>query len=489
MHCVIEYDFAGFVNKWIKMINLRQFYINGQWVEPLNSHDFVVLNPANEQSIATISLGSEGDVNKAVKAARSAFDTYGYTIRQQRLLLLERLLEIYMDRYQEMAEAISAEMGAPIDYANNNQAACGNGHIKAAINALKEYEFELPLVTGRVVKEPIGVCGLITPWNWPINQVTCKVVPALATGCTMVLKGSELSPLSCHLFAEMIHEAGFPKGVFNLVDGLGPVVGEAISSHPDVDMVSFTGSTSAGIAVSKSAANTVKRVTLELGGKSPNIIMDHADFAKAVKQGVRSCFNNTGQSCNAPTRMLVPKSRYEEAVKMAKIIAESTEVGDPSKQGGHIGPLISAIHFDRVQAHIQTGINEGARLVAGGVGKPKGFEIGYFVKPTIFADVNNQMRIAREEIFGPVLCIISFVDEADAVHIANDTPYGLAAYISGECLTVERMAKRLRAGMISINGGDQGFDCPFGGYKQSGNGREWGKYGFEDYLEIKTISG
>lgn len=470
------------------MLDLRNFYINGRWCAPLKSREMEVINPANEQQIATISLGSKGDVDLAVKAARDAFDSFGYSDRASRLKLLERLLEAYMDRYQEMAEAISQEMGAPIDFASSSQATCGNGHIKAAIEAIKGYAFESQLATGRVFKEPIGVCGFITPWNWPINQVACKVAPALATGCTVVLKASELSPLSSHLFTQMVDEAGYPAGVFNMVDGLGLEVGAAISAHPDIDMVSFTGSTAAGIAVSKSAADTVKRVTLELGGKSPNIILDHDNFAAAVSEGVSACFRNTGQSCNAPTRMLIAESRYDEAVAVAEKVAKQTDVGDPSSRGRHIGPAVSAVHYDRIQSLIETGIKEGARLVAGGPGKPQGHEQGYFVKPTLFADVNNDMRIAREEIFGPVLVMIPFKDEADAIRIANDTPYGLAAYISGKPEAAERMAHRIRAGMISINGGDQGFDCPFGGYKQSGNGREWGEYGFEDFLEVKVIS-
>jgi aldehyde dehydrogenase (NAD+) len=470
------------------MLDLRKFYIDGSWCNPLVANDLEVINPATEQPIATISLGTAADVNRAVQAARAAFESFGYSRKERRLALLERLLEVYMDRYQEMAEAISMEMGAPIDFATSNQAACGDGHIKAAIEALKEYPFEKQMATGRVYKEPIGVCGFITPWNWPINQIACKTAPALATGCTAVLKGSELSPLSSHLFAQMIDEAGYPKGVFNLVDGLGIEVGAAIASHPDIDMVSFTGSTAAGIAVSKAAADSVKRVTLELGGKSPNIILDHDNFDQAVIDGVTNCFGNTGQSCNAPTRMLVPESRYDEAVEIAESVAAKTPVGNPSASGQHIGPLISAIHFDRVQGLINAGIKEGARLIAGGPGKPEGFETGNFVKPTVFADVNNDMRIAREEIFGPVLCLIPFRDEADAVRIANDTPYGLAAYISGEPETASRIARRLRAGMIHINGGGQGFDCPFGGYKQSGNGREWGEFGFEDFLEIKTVA-
>jgi len=470
------------------MLDLRKFYIDGAWCDPLVARDLQVINPATEQPIATVSLGSVADVDRAVVAARTAFETFGYSSRDERLKLLERLLEVYMDRYQEMAEAISMEMGAPIDFATSSQAACGNGHLEAAIDALKEYPFEQQLATGRVVKEPIGVCGFITPWNWPINQVACKTAPALATGCTIVLKGSELSPLSSHLFAQMVDEAGYANGVFNLLDGLGPEVGAAISSHPDIDMVSFTGSTAAGIAVSKAAADNVKRVTLELGGKSPNIILDHDNFEQAVADGVSNCFDNSGQSCNAPTRMLIPESRYDEAVSIAESVAINTSVGDPSRRGQFIGPLVSSIHFDRVQALIEAGIKEGARLLAGGVGKPEGYATGYYVKPTVFADVNNTMRIAREEIFGPVLCLIPFRDEADAIRIANDTPYGLAAYISGEADAVHKMARHIRAGMIHINGGDQGFDCPFGGYKQSGNGREWGEFGFEDFLEIKTIA-
>jgi len=470
------------------MQDLTNFYINGRWCAPQAARELAVINPATEQQIATVSLGSAADVDLAVKAARAAFEEFGYTSKEVRLKLLERLLEAYMDRYQEMAEAISLEMGAPIDFATSNQAACGNGHLKAAIAPLKEYPFEMQLATGRVYKEAIGVCGFITPWNWPINQVACKTAPALATGCTMVLKGSELSPLSSHLFAQMIDEAGYPRGVFNLVDGLGTEVGAAISSHPDIDMVSFTGSTAAGIAVSKAAAENVKRVTLELGGKSPNIILDHDNFAEAVARGVSDCFENTGQTCTAPTRMLLPQSRYDEAVEIAESIAQQATVGDPSSAGNHIGPLVSAAHFERVQGLIKAGISEGARLLAGGPGKPEGLETGYFAKPTIFADVSNDMQIAREEIFGPVLCLIPFRDEADAIRIANDTPYGLAAYVSGEPHAAERVARRIRAGMVAINGGDQGFDCPFGGYKQSGNGREWGEFGFEDFLEIKTIA-
>ncbi|HIL20106.1 MAG TPA: aldehyde dehydrogenase family protein, partial [Candidatus Thioglobus sp.] len=397
--------------------------------------------------------------------------------------------DIYMDRYEEMAQAITLEMGAPIEFSRNNQAACGSGHIKAAIDALRNYAFDQPMKSGHVYREAIGVCGLITPWNWPINQIACKVAPALATGCTVVLKASELAPLSSHLFAEMVDQAGYPKGVFNLVDGLGPEVGAAISSHADIDMVSFTGSTEAGIAVSKAASETVKRVCLELGGKSPNIILDHEKYQKAVEGGVASCFRNTGQSCNAPTRMLVPEHRYEEAIEYAKEFVGQMTLGDPSDEATIIGPIVSETHFDRVQSYMDIALNEGARLIFGGPGKPEGFEKGNYTKPTLFADVNNDMRIVQEEVFGPVLCIQSFGSVDQAIEMANDSQFGLAAYISGAKDEIMPIAHQLRAGMIALNGDSQGFDCPFGGYKQSGNGREWGEFGFEDYLEIKTIAG
>jgi len=471
------------------MIDLTQYYINGEWVDPSIENSCEVINPATEKPIATINLGSRVDIDKAVFAAKSAFKEFSQTSKDERLKLLERLLEVYMDRYEEMAQAISVEMGSPIMFSRDAQTDCGNGHIKATIDALKIYTFEEQLKTGRIYREPVGVCGFITPWNWPINQIACKVAPALATGCTMVLKPSEIAPLSSHLFAEMMDESGYPKGVFNLVDGLGPEVGAAISGHPDIDMVSFTGSTAAGIAVSKSAAETVKRVCLELGGKSPNIILDHSNFKTAVEKGVDHCFRNTGQSCNAPTRMLVPESRYEEAIDIAKHYAPSMIVGDPNDENVRIGPIVSKMHFDRVQNYIKSGIKEGAEIVFGGPGKPKGLEVGNFTKPTIFANLTDNMRIVKEEIFGPVLCVQAFKDIDDAVDMANDTPYGLAAYISGDNVEAHKIAHKMKAGMVSINSKGQGYDCPFGGYKQSGNGREWGEFGFEDFLEIKTIAG
>jgi aldehyde dehydrogenase (NAD+) len=389
-----------------------------------------------------------------------------------------------------MSMAISTEMGAPISFASAAQADCGRGHINAAIEALKKFEFERQVGSTRIVKEPIGVCGFITPWNWPINQISCKVAPALATGCTMVLKPSEIAPISGYLFTEMMDQAGFPAGVYNMVNGDGPGVGAVISSHPDVDMVSFTGSTRAGILVAKAASETVKRVTQELGGKSPNIIFEDADLETAVSSGVAHMMGNTGQSCNAPSRMLVHSSVYDKAVEIAKQTAAQVAVDDPKKEGGHLGPLSSRVQFDKVQGLIEKGIEEGAELVAGGPGKPEGFATGYFVKPTVFAGVNNQMTIAQEEIFGPVLTMIPFDTEEQAIEIANDTPYGLAAYFStSDKERANRVAGQLRAGMISLNSASQDYAAPFGGYKQSGNGREWGEYGFDDFLEIKGITG
>ena len=402
---------------------------------------------------------------------------------------MENLLKIYMDRYEEMAVAISMEMGAPISFASAAQADTGRGHISAAIDALKHFEFERQVGNTRIVKEPIGVCGFITPWNWPINQISCKVAPALATGCTMVLKPSEIAPISGYLFSEMMDQAGFPAGVYNMVNGDGPDVGAVIASHADIDMVSFTGSTRAGILVAKAASDTVKRVAQELGGKSPNIIFADADLDKAVSAGVTSMMGNTGQSCNAPSRMLVQSSVYQQAVEIAKQAAAQVAVDDPMKEGWHIGPLSSRVQFDKVQGLIEKGIEEGAELVIGGTGKPDGLDTGYFVKPTIFAGVNNQMTIAQEEIFGPVLTMIPFDTEAQAIEIANDTPYGLAAYFStSDDERAKRVAGQLRAGMVSLNSASQGYTAPFGGYKQSGNGREWGEYGFDDFLEIKGIT-
>lgn len=472
------------------MKDLRQFYINGQWVDPVQARDLAVENPSTEELVATISLGAAADVDAAVAAAKAAFPAYSKVSVEERIALMEKLLQIYKDRYDEMAVAISVEMGAPISFATAAQADCGRGHINAAIESLKQFEFERQVGNTRIVKEPIGVCGFITPWNWPINQISCKVAPALATGCTMVLKPSEIAPISGYLFTEMMDQAGFPAGVYNMVNGDGPDVGAVISSHPDVDMVSFTGSTRAGILVAKAASETVKRVTQELGGKSPNIIFEDADLETAVSSGVINMMGNTGQSCNAPSRMLVHSSVYDQAVQIAKQTAEQVPVDDPMKEGMHLGPLSSRVQFDKVQGLIDVGIKEGAQLVAGGTGKPDGFETGYFVKPTVFAGVNNQMTIAREEIFGPVLTMIPFSTEEQAIEIANDTLYGLAAYLSTtDRERAQRVAGQLRAGMVSLNSASQDYAAPFGGYKQSGNGREWGEYGFDDFLEIKGITG
>ena len=472
------------------MKNCRQFYINGKWIDPAEVHDFTVVNPANEEPIATISLGSATDVNRAVAAARRAFETYSETTVEERLALLRRIVEVYQSKTQEMAQTISEEMGAPVSLARKAQAPAGIAHLLETVKVLEHFKFEEFKGSTLMRKEPIGVCGLITPWNWPMNQVVTKVAPALAAGCTMVLKPSEIAPLSAYLFAQILHEAGVPSGVFNLVNGDGPTVGAAIAAHPDVDMVSFTGSTRAGTAVAVAAAPTVKRVTQELGGKSANIILDDASFDSAVKQGVQECFRNTGQSCNAPTRMLVPRSKMDEVVAAAKQAADATKVGDPVSDNTAVGPLASKAQFEKVQRLINQGISEGAKLVAGGPGRPDGFTKGYFVKPTVFADVSNDMTIAREEIFGPVLCIIPYEDENDAVRIANDTPYGLSGFVTaGDIERARRVAKRIRSGNIHINGARVDFAGCFGGYKQSGNGREWGEAGLEEFLELKAIFG
>jgi aldehyde dehydrogenase (NAD+) len=471
------------------MKDLRKFYVNGEWVDPIHANDLAVENPATEELVATISLGSAADVDLAVAAAKDAFSSYSRTTVDERIALMEKLLSIYSERYDEMAVAISIEMGAPISFATASQADCGRGHINAALEALKNFEFERQIGATKVVKEPIGVCGFITPWNWPINQISCKVAPALATGCTMVLKPSEIAPISGYLFTEMMHQAGFPAGVYNMVNGNGPDVGAVIAAHPDIDMVSFTGSTRAGVLVAKAAADTVKRVTQELGGKSPNIIFEDANLERAVTAGVNRMMGNTGQSCNAPSRMLVQSSIYDQAVKIAKTAAENVAVDQPTKEGTHLGPLSSRIQFDKVQVLINKGIEEGANLVAGGPGKPEGMDVGYFVKPTVFSEVSNDMTIAQEEIFGPVLTMIPFDTEEQAIEIANDTPYGLAAYFSTTSEErAARVARRLRAGMISVNSASQNYTAPFGGYKQSGNGREWGEFGFDDFLEIKGIT-
>lgn len=466
-----------------------QFYINGTWVDPVTLRTHPVINPSTEQACATIAMGSAADVDRAVKAARTAFATYSQTSVAERCALLERVIAEYMKRYADIAAAVSMEMGAPATLAQTAQAGSGVGHLKTALAVLKNYAFEELRGTTRLVKEPIGVCGLITPWNWPMNQVLCKVAPALATGCTVVLKPSEMSPLSALILAEVMDAAGVPAGVFNLVNGDGMGVGAPMASHPDIDLVSFTGSTRAGIAVAQAAALTVKRVHQELGGKSPNIIMPDADFSKAVAAGVKAIMNNTGQSCNAPTRMLVPKARMDEALVIAKATSEAITVGAPGS-GATIGPVVSEMQWNKIQGLIETGIKEGATVLTGGLGKPTGLETGFFVKPTILAGVNNLMTVAREEIFGPVLVIIGYDTVDDAISIANDTPYGLAAYISGEDRSaVDRVAARLRAGMVNINSAAADLMAPFGGYKQSGNGREWGDVAFGEFLEYKAMLG
>jgi aldehyde dehydrogenase (NAD+) len=472
------------------MIDARQFYIDGKWVAPTQPHDFPVINPATEAQIATISLGSAADVDKAVAAAKRAFDTFSETTVEQRRKLLQRIVAVYKSKSQDMAQAISSEMGAPLTFAKAAQVGAGLAHFLEIIRLLESFKFDEVRGTTLFRKEPIGVCGLITPWNWPMNQIVAKVAPAIAAGCTMVLKPSELAPLSAYLFAQILDEAKVPAGVFNLVNGDGPTVGAALSTHPDIAMVSFTGSTRAGVAVATAAAPTVKRVTQELGGKSANIILDDANFAAAVKEGAASCFRNTGQSCNAPTRMLVPKSRMTEAAEAAKQAAAATNVGDPSAETTNLGPLSGKAQFEKVERLIQKGIDEGAKLVAGGTGRPDGLAKGYYARPTVFADVRNDMTIAREEIFGPVLCIIPYENEDDAIRIANDTPYGLSGFVtSGDLEHARKVAKRIRSGNVHINGARPDFAGTFGGYKQSGNGREWGESGLEEFLELKTVFG
>ena len=472
------------------MKDCREFYIDGKWVPPAHAHDFLVINPATEESIATISLGSAADVDKAVAAAKKAFESYSETTIDQRRGYLRCIVDVYQAKADEMAQMISLEMGAPISFSKAAQVGAGLAHFNEIVRVLEHFKFEEIQGTTLLRKESIGVCGLITPWNWPMNQIVAKVAPGLAAGCTLVLKPSELAPLSAYLFAQILDEAGLPAGVFNMVNGDGPTVGAAISSHPDVAMVSFTGSTRAGIAVATAAAPTVKRVTQELGGKSANIILDDADFATAVKEGAQACFRNTGQSCNAPTRMLVPKSRMAEAAATARQAAEAIQTGDPFKKGTNIGPLASKAQFEKVERLIRAGIEEGAKLIAGGPGRPEGVAKGYFAKPTVFADVRNTMTIAREEIFGPVLSIIPYEDEDDAVRIANDTPYGLSGFVtSGNLERAQSVAKRIRSGNVHINGARPDFAGCFGGYKQSGNGREWGAAGLEEFLELKAVFG
>jgi aldehyde dehydrogenase (NAD+) len=472
------------------MKDCRQFYIDGKWVNPAQTDDYDVINPASEDPLATITLGTAADVDRAVAAADKAFASYSETSVDVRMALLRRITEVYESKAEQMADTVSREMGAPISLSRKAQVPAGLAHLLEVVKVLEHFQFEEPKGTTLMRKEPIGVCGLITPWNWPMNQIVCKVAPALAAGCTVVLKPSEIAPLSAYLFAQIVHEAGLPPGVFNLVNGEGPTVGAAIASHPDVAMVSFTGSTRAGVAVALAAAPGVKRVTQELGGKSANIILEDADLENAVKHGVEACFRNSGQSCDSPTRMLVPQSLMNAATVAARHAAEATRVGDPFAEGTVIGPLASKAQFEKVQRLINTGIDEGATLVSGGPGRPDAFTKGYFVKPTVFRDVRNDMTIAREEIFGPVLCIIPYKNEEDAIRIANDTPYGLSGYVTSRDLErARRVARRIRAGNVHINGPRVDFAGCFGGYKQSGNGREWSVAGLEEFLELKAFFG
>ncbi|MEZ5373661.1 MAG: aldehyde dehydrogenase family protein [Microthrixaceae bacterium] len=476
-----------------QLLDRRRFYIGGAWVEPDSPNDALVLDPSTEEAAAVISLGSEADTDAAVGAARAAFPAWSETDPSVRVGLLERLLEVYEARSEALATALSLEMGAPIDLARNSQVTAGSWHLRNTIAALASFAFDRPLDEDspgdRILYEPVGVCALITPWNWPMNQVTLKVGPALGVGCTVVLKPSEIAPLSSALFAELVHEAGFPPGVFNLVNGDGAGVGTWLSGHRDVDMVSFTGSTRAGTAVTTNSADSIKRVALELGGKGANLVFADADDG-AVERGVRHCFNNSGQSCNAPTRMLVERPAYDEAVATARRIAEETTVGAPDAPGRHLGPVVSEAQFDKIQALIDSGVREGASLVAGGPGRPEDHEVGYYVRPTVFADVTPTMTIARDEIFGPVLSILPFDTEEEAVAIANDTVFGLTNYVqTTDADKARRVARRLRSGMVEMNGRPRSAGSPFGGYGQSGNGREGGVWGLEEFLEVKAVSG
>jgi aldehyde dehydrogenase (NAD+) len=471
------------------MREYMKFYIDGKWVDPVTPKSLDVINPATEEVAGRISAGSAADVDKAVVAAKKAFETYSLTSREERIDLLERIQAEYQKRFGDIAKAITEEMGAPASLAQRAQAPIGIGHIATGIQVLKNFQFEEDRGPTHLVKEPIGVVGMITPWNWPINQIACKVVPALATGCTMVLKPSEESPFSAIIWAEVMQAAGVPAGVFNLVNGLGAEVGAAISSHPGLDMVSFTGSTRAGVEVARAAATTVKRVAQELGGKSPNIMMPDADLKTSVSRDVKHVMQNSGQSCNAPTRMLVPAEKMGEAIVIAKEAAESTTVGDPNGNA-QIGPVVNKAQWEKIQRLIQAGIDEGATLVTGGAGRPEGLDKGFYVKPTVFANVKNDMTIAKEEIFGPVVSILGYQSVDEAVKVGNDTEYGLAAYISGtDMAKVKEVASKLRAGQVAINGGGGDMMAPFGGYKMSGNGREWGDHGFTEYLEVKAVLG
>ena len=475
------------------MLEKRNFYINGKWVSPSKQNDIQVINPATEKSCAIISLGGKEDIHSAVMAAKEAFKTWGFSTKEERVSLLETFYTLYKKRWNDITEAIIQEMGAPKDFASKLQTGTGASHTKSFIRYLKEFEFEKPLgehaKNQRILYEPKGVCALITPWNWPINQVTLKVIPALAAGCTMILKPSELAPLSAMIIAELIDEAKFPKGVFNLVNGDGATTGDALTSHPDVNMISFTGSTRAGALISQNAAKDFKRVSLELGGKGANIIFKDAD-SEAIERGALRCFRNSGQSCNAPTRMLIEKSMYEDAVERLKKYADEFKVDDPNKEGDHIGPVVSEMQYNKIQTLIKKGIDEGAKLISGGPGKPNGFDNGYYVKPTVFADVNNNMEIAKTEIFGPVLSVIPFETEEEAISIANDTEYGLTNYIqTQDTQKVQRVARKLRSGMVDVNGAGIAVDAPFGGFKHSGIGREAGKEGLLEFLEVKSVGG
>jgi acyl-CoA reductase-like NAD-dependent aldehyde dehydrogenase len=471
------------------MRDYRKFYIDGEWVAPAKEQPLDVINPATEGVVGRISLGSKADVDRAVAAARRAFESYSQTTREQRIALLEKIVEVYGRRLEEMAQAITEEMGAPYERLSKTaQAPSGLRHFNVAASLLESFEFEKHQGATTIVREPVGVCALITPWNWPANQIGCKVAPALAAGCTMVLKPSEIAPLSAHVLAGILHEAGVPHGVFNLVDGDGPTVGAALSAHPDVDMVSFTGSTRAGIQVDKAAADTVKKVALELGGKSPNVILEGADLQKAVTHGVMSMMSNTGQSCNAPSRMLVPRSRLAQVEAIAASTVAKVRVGDPQDAATTMGPQASEQQWRRVQSLIEKGIGEGAKVVVGGAGRPEGITKGFYSRPTVFSNVSNDMTIAREEIFGPVLAIIPYDTEAEAIRIANDTPYGLSSYVYGPTAEAARkVGAKIRAGQVHINGASLDVFAPFGGYKQSGLGREWGAFGIEEFLEVKAV--
>jgi aldehyde dehydrogenase (NAD+) len=472
------------------MSHNTQFYINGEWVDPAVPHLLDVIDPATEEAYTQISLGSKADVDKAVTAARTAFETFSQTTKAERIDLLKNILKAYKSRYNDVAAAITQEMGAPTTLAQQAQAAIGVGHISQMIKVLESFEFDHLQGTTLITKEPIGVVGMITPWNWPINQITCKVCPAIAAGCTMILKPSEISPIDAIIFAEIMHEAGVPKGVFNLINGDGPGVGTALSEHPDIDMISFTGSARAGILIAQAAAPTIKRVHQELGGKSANILLDDVDIARAVKKGVIDCFQNSGQSCHAPTRLFVPAALNDQAIQIAKTTAESLKVGPPTAEGVYMGPVVSQVQFDKIQAYIQSGIDEGATLVTGGPGRPENLNRGYYVRPTIFANVTPDMKIAKEEIFGPVLSMLTYNTEDEVVAEANNTVYGLAAYVqSADRSRAQKVARKMRAGNVYINYPQGDLNAPFGGYKQSGNGREWGQWGLEEFLEIKGIVG